>query len=341
MTIPSHLCKNARILLKDQTPTPIRCHTCGLIDTHQYCSRCGTALRAPSSIKISTLRTLSQYLGDTLVTLLIPILAASKTFWLIAIRPRLFFAVLFDEQGTIDAIDFPLSNLWRRLSRERLFQNTLEPLSYYIAALVFGFFFIASPTLDILRGGLLWQSAILADVTDALINQGVILMMLIYSLLFITGFALVFGLVVPKEHLPATHIYNFWLYTFSTLLGSLAITYFITFSLAESFPEDNGLGLLIVFLIILLQLALAVRLVFVTPFQLFSKKIGWPRVALGLFLASIYWLTTLFLPFYNLTTAAIFLSPIYLIINSTPLLLLAGLLFILFKTAQSLWRRGH
>jgi len=80
----------------------ICCHICGYSDTDHYCSKCGTALVSYEWVGESALSTIRQQLGEQLLELILPILAAIKTFWLIVFKPKPFFGALFRREGKIN-----------------------------------------------------------------------------------------------------------------------------------------------------------------------------------------------------------------------------------------------
>ena len=325
-------------MLEEQIQFPTTCHTCGYRDTNELCSRCGTLLIVRQTDADAGVHFWS-YITEKWADLFAPLLAAFKTFWLVALDPVAFFRVRMMGEGTMHALTFPLTGFWRRLGQR--FQHALEPLTTFIAALTL--FLLLNPTIfEILREGILLPIPFLEDITHTFITEGVIFIALVYVLMFFVGFAGIFRLSLGKGHdIGRRHVYDFWLYIFSTFIVIESASEFLSATLVQTFAEVTNPFAVIPLQIIVaisdfLFLPAAIWLIFVVPFVVFrpisERRIPHWRIALGLLAAVAYTAAIIILLLgRDALGLTILFAPVYVVLNITPLLLVvAGMAAIVF-----------
>lgn len=247
----------------EQTSTTLMkksCMMCGETMAHgyEYCGRCGRELMDPFTAHLQKRQALRSYFKNFLFDILIPLLAGIKTTWLIFFKPSEFFRTVFFQEKPADAIDFPLTRFWRRISGEP--QYVFEPAQYWFFVLAF-----MAVVAILLRG----NGSILPDtapnddgpefatgnlffvvlrpmitritenynISDDLLELPFEMLYAAFIFFSTALLAYIYHRFMGKKSLPSNHNYTFWLYFVGAMFVAIRVVIFMSVIFIQRDPD--------------------------------------------------------------------------------------------------------
>ncbi|MFT5193317.1 MAG: hypothetical protein ACI9EW_000507 [Cellvibrionaceae bacterium] len=243
------LSKNMSTDHSEQTGTVLmkkKCMMCGETMAHGYefCGRCGHELIDPYPAYLQKRQALRSYFKNLIFEVLIPVLAGIKTTWLIFVKPNEFFKTLFFYEKPADEIDFPLSNLWRKITNEP--QYIYEPAPYWFFVLAFmtvAAILLRGSSVLTLGGRVAGNEAEFANgnlffivlrpminrimfnynISDDLLELPFGLLYVLFVFFSTALLAFIYHRSMGRENLPSNHNYTFWLYFVGAMFIAIRI----------------------------------------------------------------------------------------------------------------------